>query len=465
MTFELIRPTPEIVRQFNTLWFGEDAEKNWNVTLFAGEPEMDLRELIPAEEFERWRKGDEAIQKCLNEASYPEALRRINATYHTRVNTDEISSHLSWAQLFGGDVDSFVRLCKKETKKSAYSFATKVYSFLRPDRFPILDAISVTLLDHYLRAKESPEDKTPAKSEWGDYSQYKAAYDAFKEKYGLTALSYKKIDVFLWTYGISLQRYWARMGVLNYESVSYKKRPIPEENRRRIDQRLEAGLALLRETYRVEACPSDPALSDPVIGGRPHHARRYDIAGVGNLLVMTVKEAEENQLSSFVLMPYAKNLPLFSTDFVYSGEKRFFLLEIYDLSVEHDANFERGIDAFRAFGETLTDLPDFPTRAAWYDDIRPVCWAKTYGPAQDGFALDRFLAFLRLFVAMEQAASPLSGDALAEKWEKNRAYADRLIDEGGVSTDLFTAALGAENTRRFFHEIFFGSEHYRPEGL
>ena len=163
------------------------------------------------------------------------------------------------------------------------------------------------------------------------------------------------------------------MGVLNYESVSYKKRPIPEENRRRIDQRLEAGLALLRETYRVEACPSDPALSDPVIGGRPHHARRYDIAGVGNLLVMTVKEAEENQLSSFVLMPYAKNLPLFSTDFVYSGEKRFFLLEIYDLSVEHDANFERGIDAFRAFGETLTDLPDFPTRAAWYDDIRPVC--------------------------------------------------------------------------------------------
>ena len=29
---------------------------------------------------------------------------------------------------------------------------------------------------------------------------------------------------------------------------------------------------------------------------------------------------------------------------------------------------------------------------------------------------------------------------------------DRLIDEGGVSTDLFTEALGAENTRRFFYE-------------
>ena len=66
---------------------------------------------------------------------------------------------------------------------------------------------------------------------------------------------------------------------------------ILEENKRRIDERLDAGLALLRETYRVTACPVDPALSDPVIGGRPHHAQRYDIEGAGNLLVMKVKEA------------------------------------------------------------------------------------------------------------------------------------------------------------------------------
>ena len=238
---------------------------------------------------------------------------------------------------------------------------------------------------------------------------------------------------------------------------------ILEENKRRIDERLQAGLALLRQTYCVEACPVDPALSDPVNGGRPHHAERYDIRGVGNLLVMTVKEAEANQLSSFVIMPYAKNLPLFSTDYVYAGEKRFFLMEIYDLSVRHDAAFDAGIDAFRSFGETLTGLQDFPTRPAWYDSIRPVCWAKAYAPEQDDFALDRFLRFLERFVAMEQAAPALAGADLLEKWKRNKAYADRLIDAGGVSTDLFTAALGAENTRRFFHEVFFGAAWYRPE--
>ena len=65
-------------------------------------------------------------------------------------------------------------------------------------------------------------------------------------------------------------------------------------------------------------------------------------------------------------------------------------------------------------------------------------------------------------VYMGQASALLGPDDLKIKWQKNKEYADRLIDEGGVSTDLFTAALGAENTRRFFHEVFFGADCYRP---
>ena len=66
---------------------------------------------------------------------------------------------------------------------------------------------------------------------------------------------------------------------------------------------------------------------------------------------------------------------------------------------------------------------------------------------------------------MEQASPYLGSEDLKIKWQKNKEYADRLIDEGGVSTDLFTAALGAENTRRFFHEVFFGADCYRPLDL
>lgn len=233
-----------------------------------------------------------------------------------------------------------------------------------------------------------------------------------------------------------------------------------EENARRIDERLEAGLALLRKHYTVEECTVDPVLSHAVIGGRPHHARRFNIEGVGNLLTMTVKEADENQLSSFVITPYCKNLPLFSTDYVYSGEMRFFLIELYDLVVHHDEAYRAGIDAFAACGKRWDDMEDFQTRPCWYGDIRPVCIAKKPKHDQDDLALQRFLEALRLFVNMEQAATPLTGADLARKWELNKDYSDRLVDEGGVSTDLWVAAIGPENTRRFFDEVFFGPACY-----
>ena len=237
-----------------------------------------------------------------------------------------------------------------------------------------------------------------------------------------------------------------------------------EKNHQLIDQRIAEGLALLRKYYQVEERLSDPVLSAPKVGGRTHIARSFDIKGVGNLLAMTCKESEENNLSSFVVMPYYKNLPLFSSDFVYSGENRYFLLEIYDLSVRHDEAFDQGIEAFKAFAPEISSMKDIPTRPCWYDDIRPVCYSKAPTTDQDNAAIKGFLDFLALFVRMEQAASPLTGEDLAVKWKKNREYADRLIDDGGVSTDLFTEALGAENTRRFFHEVFFGSENYKPAG-
>ncbi len=232
------------------------------------------------------------------------------------------------------------------------------------------------------------------------------------------------------------------------------------ENERLINQRIQTGLELLRKNHAVTERTVDPVLANPVIGGRPHHARCFDIEGVGNLLAMTVTETATAQLSSFVITPYAKNLPLFSTDYVYSGAQRFFLIEVYDLAVSHDEVYQRGISRLAALGDAWSDMPDFPVQPKWYDDIRPVCLAKVYTPEQDELASARFLEALEAFVALEQATPTLTGDDLRKKWQLNSDYANRLVDEGGVSTDLFTQAIGAENTRRFFTDVFFGPACY-----
>ena len=254
----------------------------------------------------------------------------------------------------------------------------------------------------------------------------------------------------------------ARRVALRRASHKGEDMDILKENSRLIDARIEAGLALLRERFDVRECEVDPILASPVIGGRPHHARRFEVEGVGNLLVMTVTEAKESQLSSFVITPYGKDLPLFSTDYVYSGEKRFFLIEIYDLTIEHTPVYEGFMDVLSKLSATWDDMPGFPVRPCWYDGIRPLCIAKAPDRSQDDLAIERFLEALRAYADAAACAPALAGEDLEAKWRLNKGYSDRLIDEGGVSTELFVEAIGAENTRRFFDEVFFGPSLYRP---
>ena len=59
-----------------------------------------------------------------------------------------------------------------------------------------------------------------------------------------------------------------------------------------------------------------------------YNIKQYNINGVGNLLVMESKDSIKLQMVSFVITPYYKSLPLFSTDYIYMKEKRKFFNRI-----------------------------------------------------------------------------------------------------------------------------------------
>ncbi len=114
----------------------------------------------------------------------------------------------------------FVAYCKEATGIYTYSFASKVFSFIDEDKYPIIDSFVATLLETY------EYDGKIAKSKWGDYSRYIENYNAFKRHFGLTDLSFKKIDKFLWTYAKVMLDYWADLGVLSYEPVAFDTRSL-----------------------------------------------------------------------------------------------------------------------------------------------------------------------------------------------------------------------------------------------
>lgn len=105
-------------------------------------------------------------------------------------------------------------------------------------------------------------------------------------------------------------------------------------------------------------------------------------------------------------------------------------------------------------------LPDMPVKECWYDDIRPVCTAKVTTPNQDEEILSIFTDNLKTFIEMEKSSPLLTASEYQAKWRKTQAYTDGLVDNGGVSTDVFKAVMGPEKTKEFFNTVFFAPALY-----
>ena len=235
---------------------------------------------------------------------------------------------------------------------------------------------------------------------------------------------------------------------------------IYEKNKVNIDNRISRGLNLIRENYEVNELDTKD-FKNVTVQNMNYLVKQYEVKGLGNLLIMVCKESDMLQMDSFVITPYYKNLPLFSTDYIYMKEKRTFLNEIYNLGAKEDDLYNKYIEKFSKIKDKYKDLIDMPQKKAWYDEIRPVCIAKNTESDKDDEIIEIFIENLKIYIDMDKETLLLSEEEYKKKWIKTEEYVNGLIDIGGVSTDVFKTTLGADKTREFFHRVFFAPELYK----
>ena len=232
MSKKLIQPNEEIVDLFNSFW---DKPKETKIKLFEDGETISIENYIKG--LKDYKDNDDEIKK---EEKIEVFLEKISVQYRTRVKggVSKIIEKLKVKKINSKDglvraieneklsFSEFMGICKDATGQYTYSFATKVFSFIDEEKYPIMDSIVVTLLDKYLsdedfegECKEN-KDKIHKKNKWGDYSKYKESYEVFKKHYKLDC-SLKEIDKFLWTYGKILEKYWEDMGVIRFGSISF----------------------------------------------------------------------------------------------------------------------------------------------------------------------------------------------------------------------------------------------------
>jgi hypothetical protein len=84
-------------------------------------------------------------------------------------------------------------------QRKRYVFATKYCHFHRPDAYPIFDDMAATLICSY-QAKDGFANPTFTKDDLKQYPTYKDIIEKFRSHYGLTGVSFRHMDKFLWRY-------------------------------------------------------------------------------------------------------------------------------------------------------------------------------------------------------------------------------------------------------------------------
>lgn len=231
---------------------------------------------------------------------------------------------------------------------------------------------------------------------------------------------------------------------------------IAARNVKAMNHCVDAAMETLRSHYTVT--PVDPGEYDglTLYGLMKFDVEQYEIQGIGNLSVMRVNMGVM-QMSTFVITPRDRNLPLLSTDYMYILANRTAYMEFYDVVAQKDDAYNALLADLKTAIGAYSQLEDAAATPAWYAPLLTVTAYKNGGFAEDSQLEQLLVDCLNVYLEHGKALPELSEEERAEKLEITVEYTDGLIEKGGISTDVFKSALGDETTKDFFDRVFFGT--------
>ena len=231
---------------------------------------------------------------------------------------------------------------------------------------------------------------------------------------------------------------------------------IANTNVKAMNSCIDAVLNELEEHYTVTKVDAGEYEEMKLFGLMKFDVDQYEIEQLGNLSVMRVNMGVM-QMATAVVTPRDKNLPLLSADYMYILSNRKSYLEFYDVVKEKDEQYNQLLDALSRSQSQYGHLENIETTPAWYQHLLTVTTYKTGKTAVDVDLEKMLVDSLHVYMEHSKKLPFLSVEDKSMKQAITLEYTDGLIEKGGISTDVFKKALGDEETKRFFDQVFFGT--------
>ncbi len=228
------------------------------------------------------------------------------------------------------------------------------------------------------------------------------------------------------------------------------------QNVKAMNSCVDAVLSELEQNYTVTPCNVGEYEKLKMYGIIKFHVEQYDIEELGNLSIMRVNMGVM-QMATVVITPQDKNMPLLSADYMYILSNRKSYLEFYDVVKEKDDPYNQLLSALSQVQSTYDHLKNIETSPAWYEHLLTITSYKGGTPDDDKDLEGMLVDSLKVYLAHAKQLPLLSETDRADKLAITVEYTDGLIEKGGISTDVFKDQLGAEETKKFFDNVFFGT--------
>ena len=227
-------------------------------------------------------------------------------------------------------------------------------------------------------------------------------------------------------------------------------------NMKAMNRSIDSVMSELRENYTLTPLDAGEYEEIKLYGIMKFKVEQYTIEELGNLSVMRINMGVM-QMSSIVITPKDKNLPLMSADYIYLLTNRKAYLEFYDLVKEKDDTYHTLLTNLSDIQKKYDYLNNLEISPAWYEHLLSVASYKACNVNSDKDIEAMLMNSLTAYIQHSKQLPLLSEEEKQKKLTITVNYTDGLITYGGISTDVFKNALGPEVTKDFFDSVFFGT--------
>lgn len=230
-------------------------------------------------------------------------------------------------------------------------------------------------------------------------------------------------------------------------------------NTRLVNKSIEDIIKIIKAKYSLKNIDIGEFKQLTAYGIISFNSEIYHIENLGILSILT-SNLGFMQLFTLQIVSFEKDLPLITIDIMYIFNKRVFLIEIYDLMIDNtNSEYKSFLQKVEDIKKNYSGFINFEIKKSWHLEFLSGVVNKKYGTKDEQIFIDLLNQITNIFIEYSNTIKKIEN--VDKKISLVEDFGNKLVDKGGISTDMFKRLFGVEKTRKYLGNVLFGYYTFR----